>query len=86
MTVYDDTDDTDDDWDDDADLDDEADDPTTIPCPVCKADIYEDTPRCPSCGHYLSAEDRTARGKPAWIVTTALICLGIALWWALGMW
>jgi uncharacterized protein (DUF983 family) len=85
MSVYADDDDDDDGWDDD-DLDSEADDPATIPCPFCGDEIYDDTPRCPACGRYLSAEDQAAGGKPAWVIATAVICLGVALWWVLGAW
>lgn len=47
----------DDDWDEDSyddgydDLDDEE--GSTIPCPDCGADIYEDADACPHCGTYL---------------------------------
>lgn len=77
-------DDDDNDWDDE-EGDDSGDEPT-VPCPFCKEEILEDTPRCPHCGQYLSAEDFAAGGKPAWVIVTALVCLGIALWWVFAGW
>jgi uncharacterized paraquat-inducible protein A len=76
--------DDDDDWD-DGEGDDSADEPT-VPCPFCKEEILEDTPRCPRCGQYLSAEDFSASARPMWVILTALVCLGIAVWWAVTGW
>jgi hypothetical protein len=33
---------------------------------------------------YISEEDQTTPGKPLWVVATALICLGIAVWWVIA--
>lgn len=76
-----------DDWDDEeADFGDDqySDDEATIPCPYCRLEILEDSPRCPYCERYISAEDHAAPQKPLWIIATALVCLAIALWWAFG--
>lgn len=72
--------DDDDAWDDDVDGDDGDDEPL-VACPNCGAEILEDTPRCPVCEAYVSEEDGPASSKPAWVVATAVICLGMALWW-----
>lgn len=76
----------DEDWDNDevdADygdgLDDSEDEPT-VPCPYCRREILEDSPRCPYCERYISEEDHAAPGKPLWVIATALVCLAIALW------
>jgi hypothetical protein len=81
--------DEDPDWDDDLDAaddsddgDDDAGDDTTVPCPFCRHDIFEDAPRCPHCERYLSAEDFTRGAKPVWVVVTAVVCLLIAVWLA----
>lgn len=75
-------DDDEDDWDED-DLDAAADDDEpTVPCPYCRREILEDAPRCPYCERYISAEDHAGPGRPAWVVVTALICLAVAIWWA----
>lgn len=76
------------DWDDASDDDeDEADGPDddepTVPCPSCGRDILEDSPYCPSCDRYLSAEDHAMRRPPLWIIATALVCLAVALLWVL---
>lgn len=65
-----------DDWNDD----DSADEPT-VPCPYCRREILEDSPRCPHCERYISEEDAAPPRKPLWGIVTALICLAIVLWW-----
>ena len=60
--------------------DDDPDD--TMPCPHCGTSIYDDAEQCPHCGQYLSVEDEPAR-KPTWFVALAVICLVIAVLWAL---
>lgn len=86
MTAYRHDDEAADAWDgeDEFDADDSADEPT-VPCPSCGCEIFEDTPRCPSCERYISAEDHTASRKPLWVIATALICLGVALSWVFMM-
>ena len=75
-------DDDDDDWEDvEADLGDDSDEEPTVPCPSCHRDILEDSPRCPYCERYLSAEDHAGPRKPAWVIATALVCLAVAVWW-----
>lgn len=58
-----------------ADTDDEL-----IPCPYCRAMIYEASERCAECGEYLSREDEPA-GRPWWIVVGLLVCLAMAVSW-----
>jgi hypothetical protein len=85
MNAYRDADDEESDWDDDeadeGDTPEDSDEEPTIPCPYCRHEILEDSPYCPSCDRYLSAEDHAASPKPIWIVATALVCLGVAIWW-----
>ncbi|MFM8985893.1 MAG: hypothetical protein ACKONH_07535 [Planctomycetia bacterium] len=70
------------DWDDDEpDSGDDLDEEATVPCPSCGREILEDSPRCPYCERYLSAEDHAGQRKPVWITATALVCLGVAIWW-----
>jgi predicted nucleic acid-binding Zn ribbon protein len=82
----------DDDWDDDADHaggtggadDGGADDSDDggaglIPCPECGTPIDDDSPHCPACGHWLTAEEDPAPRRPLWVVVTALVCLGVAV-------
>lgn len=76
--------DTDEDEQDEFDEGDGSDDEPTVPCPYCRREILEDSPRCPHCERYISAEDHAAPGKPLWVVVTALILLGMAVWWALA--
>jgi len=71
-----DDDDPDDAWDDDDD--------GTTPCPYCGEEMLEDSPRCPACGRYQSAEDRPPQQKPAWVIVGIVVALVIALAWAAG--
>jgi hypothetical protein len=88
MTAYRDNDereDEDEDWaDDQEDYGDDSDDEPTVPCPYCRRDILEDSPRCPYCERYISEEDHASPKKPPWVIATAMICLGVAIWWVLA--
>ena len=80
--------DEDDEWEDedtDADTGADSDEEPTVPCPYCRREILEDSPRCPYCERFISAEDHAGPRKPLWIIATALVCLGIALWWAFAV-
>jgi hypothetical protein len=82
MNAYRYADEDEDDWDDDeADYGDDLDKEPTVPCPYCRREILEDSPSCPHCERYISEEDHAAPGKPLWVIATALICLGVAIWW-----
>ena len=68
---------------DESDMDrDDGDDDDTEPCPYCGQAVYSQAQRCPRCGRYISAEDRP-RGRPLWIVATALVCLIIVVIWVI---
>jgi uncharacterized protein (DUF983 family) len=73
-----------DDWGDD--LDDDGEEVVTIACPACGEAMYDDAPQCPACGHYLTDDDLQHESKPLWIMLTAIICLALAVGWALGGW
>jgi hypothetical protein len=60
------------------------DDDTTMPCPHCGEDVYDDAEQCPSCGQYLSREDAPATVRPWWIVIGVAVCLVIVVLWALA--
>lgn len=69
--------------------DDDDDAEPTVPCPYCRREILEDTPRCPYCERYISTEDGAGSAlssRPTWVIVTALVCLAMALAWALGGW
>jgi hypothetical protein len=69
-----------DDWEDDDGVDGDDDEPT-VPCPYCRREMLEDSPRCPFCERYISAEDSPGPRRPLWLLLTALACLGMAVWW-----
>lgn len=55
----------------------------TISCPHCGNEVYEDSPRCPSCENYLSQEDSPTdtTQKPWWILFgTGLGLLAFLRW------
>ena len=82
MVAY--RDDEDDDWDDDeAEFGADSDDEPTVSCPYCRQEMLEDSPQCPSCKRFISAEDHAQPRQPAWVIITALACLAMAIWWAL---
>jgi hypothetical protein len=82
MNAYRDTDEDEDDWyDDEADYGDDSEDEPTLPCPYCRREILEDSPYCPHCERYISEEDHAGRSNPLWVIATAVICLGLAIWW-----
>ena len=56
----------------------------TIPCPHCGAPVYEGAEQCPGCGMYLSEEDAPPARHPWWMALGFILCLLIALTWALG--
>ena len=56
-------------------------DDETVPCPYCGAAVYEDAERCPRCENYISREDAPSR-LPLWVKLTALVCLAVAVGWA----
>ncbi len=60
---------------------DDDDDDSTEPCPYCRAPIFEDAVRCPSCDNYLSREDAPPARKPWWIIIGILLALAVALMW-----
>jgi hypothetical protein len=74
----------DDSGDDDSWDDDDSDEEPTVPCPSCRRMILEDSPRCPYCERYISEEDHPGQSRPAWVIVTAVICLAIAVWWAMS--
>ena len=54
----------------------------TVPCPHCLRPVYEDAERCPSCGRYLSREDRARPARrPWWVVAGVLVCLALVASW-----
>lgn len=84
--------DNDDRWQAEADDDDELpegvypddDEEPTLSCPHCHREIHEDALHCPHCEQYLSAEDTPSQRKPWWIIIGAILCLFVAILWALG--
>lgn len=63
-------------------LDDEDAAPT-VDCPYCRAEIHEDSERCPFCENYISREEIPASAKPLWIVLGVVLCLLLVLLWIL---
>ncbi|MEK7269623.1 MAG: hypothetical protein AAB215_01625 [Planctomycetota bacterium] len=54
----------------------------TIPCPNCRAPVYEDAERCPRCGTWISEDDRLPEQRPVWFwiaLALALLAFGAFL-------
>lgn len=53
------------------------DDSDTIACPQCSTDVYDDSPRCPVCGHYFTAADRRRGSNPwvRWVVLAMIVAM-----------
>jgi ferredoxin-thioredoxin reductase catalytic subunit len=60
------------------------DDDSTIPCPYCSEDMFDDSPRCPHCGQYITGEDAPAKRPPWWIIIGAILCLLATIVWFIG--
>lgn len=71
---------------DDGEWDDPVDDdePETVPCPYCRRPIIEDSPRCPHCENYVTAEDVRPARPPWWIIVGVLLCLYAVYRWVVG--
>jgi len=65
------------------DPDDDEDEPT-VPCPYCRREMHEDSPRCPHCGNYVSREDAPPSRKPWWIIIGGLLALYAVYRWVVG--
>ena len=65
----------DDDW--DEEFDENLDEPV-IHARTAGEEMLEDSPQCPSCGNYISAEDLPVTSQPLWVILTAIICLILA--------
>jgi len=56
---------------------DRNDDPAEVLCPYCKREISEDSPQCPYCGYYISAEDAPPSRKPWWWVLAVVVLIWV---------
>lgn len=53
------------------------------PCPRCRAPIYADAERCPSCGDYVTGVAAPRRGRLWWMWVGLALALLVLLWWIL---
>jgi RNA polymerase subunit RPABC4/transcription elongation factor Spt4 len=61
------------------------DDDTTVPCRHCGRPVFEDAEQCPACGHYLTDEELDGN-RSWWFNFLAVVCLIVAVGWALLAW
>jgi len=52
------------------------DDAGTFPCPNCGGDIYDDSPRCPKCGDYVTPGSKS---RLPWWIWAGLVLVGLGL-------
>jgi hypothetical protein len=55
----------------------------TVPCPFCKARVYDNAEWCPHCRNYLFYEGQPAGTKPWWLVGGVAVSLLVVLYWIL---
>ena len=67
----------------DEDEDEDSESEPTRKCPYCRHEMLEMIVQCPSCGQYLSKEDVSHAHQPRWVVLSAVLCLGVLLFWLL---
>jgi hypothetical protein len=51
-----------------------------IPCPACKARIYDQSEICPHCGHAMETPPKT---MPVWVILLTVLLIGLLLMWML---
>ncbi len=83
---------------DEADLADDEDEVlgSLVPCPYCGRGMYEDSPRCPSCGQWVTRTGRWRTSRKVyvrgglwlarvllanWLLWIALSAIAVVLWW-----
>jgi len=55
----------------------EDDETSTIRCPRCREAVYEDSVRCPNCGHYIAAGASSERRAWLWAAVAAALILAL---------
>jgi len=70
--------------DDDSSEDDES---STMPCPRCRREVWEDADRCPRCGYYLTDDEMEEEERSAgpgfkwkWVSIALLAVFALGLW------
>ena len=82
-----------DDWDEEFQDDDDVysefedqsddDEEPTVLCSNCGFEMLEIVYQCPRCGEIPSREVLKSSTQPRWVIFTALLLLGLLLWWIL---
>ncbi|MEJ7595009.1 MAG: hypothetical protein WKF77_26075 [Planctomycetaceae bacterium] len=67
-------------FDDQSDMEDEQ----TVVCSNCGFEMLEIAYQCPRCGEIPSREFARTTTHPRWVIFTALMLLGLLLWWILS--
>ncbi len=52
---------------------------TTTPCPLCGAEMYDDSEWCPSCDQYVVRDTNVWSGKSVWWVLLGLLGIGMVI-------
>lgn len=61
-------------WD-DYEEDPDSDEDYYVTCPECKSDVYEDSPSCPNCGHYITSSGQSGIANHWKIVAVVILIL-----------
>ena len=62
---------------------DDDEEPTRL-CSNCGFEMLEIVYQCPRCGEIPSREFQKSSSQPRWVIFTALMLLGVLLWWMLN--
>jgi len=77
-----------DEWSDEDESDEDFDEePDEVPCPACGRTVYEDAPKCPHCGEWITPGSGAERRSRTWfwpIIVVVLILLILVAWHGLG--
>ena len=67
--------------------DDDDDETPTVVCPECGAEVYEDAPRCPACGNYITSPAAASfwQNRPRWWIVLGILGI-VATIAALAVW
>lgn len=57
----------------------DADELGAMICPNCRAEVTEDTPKCPQCGDWITPVDASGTGPRRWLFVGVVVLMLLAL-------
>ncbi len=65
-------------WNDDTEY--ESDQDNMLPCPHCRAEIYDEAEQCPYCGEFILSDARPFASKPTWVQWLFVLIVAVIIW------